>query len=183
MFNLVNRIIRTSLWLLALVLFTSGKSTGVLPGAKLEIGNYVINASGDLQKEFQGEIEFEEVIIKSIKGVEYSTLRLNLKNRLNGQVHSMQFLISKERKNKNNIREGVYRVGNHIEGFINCFDGVFGFANIKSFGELPFFANSGKIRIEHVGQDVLKGSIAVTMKNTNNNEINIQGSFSANKKK
>lgn len=183
MFNLLKRIFISTLWMIVLVLFTSGKSKSALVGSVLGNGNYSINTTGDIQRDFEGVIDFETVVVISSKGIKYSTLKLNLKNHENQQVHSMQFLISKENMGEQQITTGAYKVANDIDGFINCFDGVFGFANIRSFGELPFFANSGKIRIEYINQDVLKGTIVVAMNNAKNKKINIQGNFTANRKK
>ena len=181
--SLLKKLLKTSFWILLLTLFTSAKSAGILTDPPLEKGKYSIRASGDLQKVLKGTIEFENELITSIKGVEYRTLKLSLKNEEKNQNHSIQFLISEESKGKNSIGSGTYRIANHIEGFMHCFDGVFGFANIKSHGELPFFANSGKIIIEYKDQNILKGTIMVTMKNPDNKKINISGSFVANKKR
>ncbi|PCJ92842.1 MAG: hypothetical protein COA50_15020 [Flavobacteriaceae bacterium] len=167
---------------MVLVIFTSGTSKRKLIKSNLENGNYSISTTGDIQKKFKGVIYFETVDVTSSKGIRYNTLKLGLKNHKNHQMHSMQFLISKKTEKGQQIKTGTYKVANNIDGFINCFDGVFGFANIRSSGELPFFANSGKIKIEYISQDVLKGTIEVAMNNSERKRINIQGNFTANRK-
>lgn len=182
MYLLAIRIIKSTLLFALLILFTSGKSNEEVVNKLIKNGSYVIYTTGDVDKEFKGLVDFETNLISSNNGGSYNTLRLNLKGQTNHHGQFIQFLISKEHNEIGHINNGTYKVEKEIEGFINCFNGVFGFANGDSFGEYPFFANKGRIKIEYINKNTLKGTIFVLMRNADKKEIKIQGSFIANRK-
>ncbi len=177
-----HKFVRFFSWLFVFGLFFSGVDNSEVNRAFYLDGKYHLNTSGTLNKELVGDIAFEIAHKKSVKGKMYSTLQLNLKNSDDGIEHSMQFLISSVNKHKS-ITKGVYKVVNNIDGFINCFDGVFGFANVQLLGEEPFFANKGVITIYHLEDEKVQGYIDVKMQNQNKKYFKIKGKFQAYKNK
>ncbi len=135
-----------------------------------------LRISGDFNMALKGEVYFETALETASDGTPFSTLKLNLKN--HKESHSLGFFISKQNHSKQ-ITMGTYKVLEHIDGFLNYFDGVFGFAHIKELGELPFFAHKGKITIFHVGKDSLRGQLAVVLENPNGQRIDVTGNFTA----
>ncbi len=77
------------------------------------------------------------------------------------------------------IGNGRHEISGNIEGFLNYFDGVFGFANLNEFGELPFFAKNGAVTIDNIEDKILKGSINVVFENINEESVAIAGNFIA----
>jgi len=171
--------IKAGIWILIPLLFTSYISPRKIfeETVKLE-GSYDLRTTGKSNLELTGEIDFETTIETSNNGIPFSTLKLNLKNNKKEVVHSLGFLIS-EQNNSSQLKQGTYKVSRKIEGFLNCFDGVFGFANIKVLGELPFFARKGKITILQINDRRLRGNIDITMESPNGKQIHITGNFTA----
>lgn len=144
-------------------------------------GSYTLKTSGDFNKELAGIVDFETSIETSVNGSQFSTLKLNLKNKNRYPLHSLEFLISKQNK-ENRIPIGSYGIVHNIDGFLNCFDGAFGFANINDLGEAPFFAHKGKIIINKFSNNSMRGTISVSLKNLYGKRIYVTGSFIALKK-
>lgn len=144
-------------------------------------GQYTLRTSGDFSKELTGIVDFETSMETSVNGSLFSTLKLNLKNRGHAPLHSLEFLISEKNKG-NRIPEGSYGIIQDIDGFLNCFDGAFGFANINDLGEAPFFAHKGKIIINRLDKNGIRGAISVNLKNLYGKRIYVTGSFIATKK-
>lgn len=141
-------------------------------------GDYSLQATGNLNQKLVGVVNFETAIETANNGDTFSVLKLNLGNTEEELNHSMEFLIAKENRTKH-ISKGTYQVLRDVDGFLNYFDGVFGFANIDTLGELPFFAKSGEIRIESIDQDELVGTLRLLLKNTNGKSIRLKGNFVA----
>ncbi|MEL6918323.1 MAG: hypothetical protein AAFO99_11410, partial [Bacteroidota bacterium] len=164
--HLFTRVIKTVFLSLVLMVFTSYTPLDSALKHVLLEGTYSFRTTGDLQQGLQGRIDFEKGIEVSDDGVPFATLKLNLQNNEISSHHTMGFLISKENRFKD-ISEGTYNVKNSIDGFIPNFDGVFGFANVKRLGELPFFAYKGSITIDDIKEDTLNGSLRINMRNLN----------------
>lgn len=179
MSHLFNNMVRTVFCAAILLLFTSyGPVKNTLNESMLLEGNYTLKATGDFNLELKGEIHFETALKISGDGTPFSILELNLENDKKESRHSMGFLISEQNRPKG-ISEGIYKVPKDIDGFLNYFDGVFGFANIEGMGELPFFAQKGRITIHRIHESSLRGTIEVTMQNSNGKKVNVIGDFTA----
>lgn len=176
--KLTTKILKIFFGAVALMLITSLRPKDEVVPANF-FGEYILYATGDYDIKLNGKVVFEQTIETSVNGTTFSTLKLDLKNEKNG-LHHIGFLISKENKSKPlNFR--TYKVSKQIDGFINHFDGVFGFANINTIGKTPFFASSGKITIKQIDDRKATGYLEVTMYNSNHEKINVKGSFIANK--
>lgn len=175
--------VRLTVWLVMLFVFTSyispyEKNRDV---AFVE-GRYHLKTSDNEPMLLEGNIFFSTAISSSSKGKPYSIIKLDLENSGNSVVHSMGFMISKQNRNKE-IQQGKYKVPVKIDGFIKNFEGVFGFANIKEKGELPFFAEYGNIVISYIGPKLLIGNLKIKLKNAEGKHLNIKGEFTAIRKK
>lgn len=177
----IDRIGKIGLWAAILTLFTSytthGDTMQILAHNPIE-GNYAIVATGDFDVELTGGINFETALETAGDGTPFATLKLNLKGDDRESNHDLGFLISQQDRSEP-LTTGTYRVANRIEGFLNHFDGVFGFANVKKWGELPFFAQSGRISIRSLKGDYLQGSMEIVLRNANGKRINLRGNFTA----
>lgn len=160
---------------------SSGVGENNLGENTLLVGRYTLKTSGDFSEELKGTADFETSIETSVKGGLFSTLKLNLKNIEHAPLHSLEFLISKQNK-ENRIPVGTYGIVRDIDGFLDCFDGAFGYANISDLGEAPLFAHDGKVIIHRYDKNGVRGAISVNLKNIYGKRIYVAGSFIALKK-
>jgi len=140
-------------------------------------GKYALQSTGNLNQPLDGEIYFETAIATNRNSHKASILKLRLGSKDKNFTHSIEFIISKAKMNQ--IASGSYEVSQKSRGFLKNFDGVFGFANISSLGELPFFTKSGEVRIDFVDADIVKGALNVSLQNANGKSINLEGDFVA----
>lgn len=178
--KLTTKILKIFFGVVAFILVTSSSSKGEVVPVNF-FGEYTLHATGDYDIKLNGKVVFEQAIETSVNGTTFSTLKLDLKNEENG-LHHIGFLISKENESKP-LDSRTYKVSKQINGFINHFDGVFGFANINTIGKTPFFANSGKITIKQMDDRKVTGYLEVVMYNSNHKKINVKGSFIASRLK
>ncbi len=141
-------------------------------------GTYALRTAGAHDLELNGRINFESALEVTANGSYFATLKLNLESSSKDRRHSMGFLISKQDRAKP-IGAGTYRISRDIDGFLNRFDGVFGFANIEADGELPYFATRGKVGILRLTKNKLRGSIDIELENANGKQLIIRGDFTA----
>lgn len=180
--HLLIKSLKLGLWVVLALIFTSSSSIKEKHDNKmLAEGSYVLNIAGESELKLEGIINFETEIKRSSKGKEYTILKLSLNECQELPGHSLGFFLSKHYR-LTKIGNGRHEISGNIEGFLNYFDGVFGFANINEFGELPFFAKNGSITIDNLDDKKLKGSINVVFENTNEGSFEITGNFIALKK-
>ncbi|MFK5973076.1 MAG: hypothetical protein QM485_07325 [Flavobacteriaceae bacterium] len=164
--------------LMPLFLISSSKLDDFLEPAPSFEGSYSLWASGNLNQELKGVIRFETGVEMAGDRTSFSVLELKLNNDSDTIRHSMGFLISRQNQS-HEITIGTYRVAEDIDKLLSDFDGVFGFANVDIMGELPFFAQRGRIVITRLTQNVLEGSIMVTLRNSSKKTIKVNGYFKA----
>lgn len=177
------KIAKICVWVFVPMIFISGTKLNykTLEENNLFYGEYAFQVSGSLNQNLVGAINFETTTKTTVNGVIFSTVQLILDNDYQNVSHSMEFIISKENVS-GQISNGSYEVSRDFDGFLNYSDGVFGFANIDTLGELPFFTKNGKIEIEYLSDTILVGTLQVRLRNANNELINLKGDFVATKK-
>lgn len=151
---------------------------GYSPSNVLLMGEYDLQSTGNLNKNLTGDITFETSIEKTSSGTSFSTLNLKLHDGNSNDQHTMQFLISKENFS-NEMPLGAYKVTKDADGFLNYFDGVFGFADIKALGEFPLFAQNGEIKIKYIDAQMARGYMLIYLRNANGKSIRLEGDFMA----
>lgn len=145
-------------------------------------GTYCLKARGDLRTQLQGEVSFESVLEEQAYGRKYAVLKLHLTNAGTETPHSFGFLISRE-ATSSPFTVGTYKIARNIHGFLDYFDGVFGFANISSLGEQPLFTSQGWVTIEQIDAEALAGTLTISMLNEHGKSLDISGDFRATRKK
>ena len=140
------------------------------------VGSYSLRSTGTINSNFTGDIVFETSEHNSNENESFSTLKLKLVD----YNHSMDFLISKKNAS-HKISPGTYKVTNDSDGFLNYFEGVFGYANIDESGEMPFFTSEGEIKIKYIDSKTVHGFLKIDLDNANNESIHIEGNFIAKK--
>jgi len=177
--HIVIKSLKVGLWVIFPLIFITTNSTEIKSDKRvLAAGGYVLNIAGESELKLEGIINFETEIKRSSIGEEYTTLKLSLTDGKQLPGHSLGFFLSKHNQFVE-IGNGRHEISGNIEGFLNYFDGVFGFANVNEFGELPFFARNGAVTIDNIEDKILKGSINVVFENINEESIAITGNFVA----
>lgn len=171
--------LKVGLLVILALIFTSSNSIEEKSDKKILVGGiYMLNIAGEREIKLEGTLNFETAIERSSNGKEYSVLKLFLNDGQELPVHSLGFFLSKQYQSMK-IGDGRYEISENIEGFLNYFDGVFGFANINEFGELPFFAKNGAVTIDNIKDKILEGSINVVFENINKESVAVTGNFIA----
>jgi hypothetical protein len=180
--HIVIKSLKVGLWVILPLIFISNNKTEIKSDKMvLSEGSYLLNVAGQSEFQLQGVINFETAIKRSSKGKEYTILKLSLNDAQKLPGHSLGFFLSKQYHSKK-IGNGLHEISGNIEGFLNYSDGIFGFANINEFGELPFFAKNGSVTIDNFDDKIIKGSIDVIFENLNEANFKITGNFIALKK-
>lgn len=174
--------LKVGLWVILPLIFTANNSIEVDTDKKiLTAGSYVLTIPGANHLKLEGVINFETAKEPTSNGEAFTILKLNLTDHQETLGHSLGFYLSTQ-NNSMKKQYGQHKISGNLEGFLNNFDGVFGYANINHFGELPFFAKNGAITIDKLDDNILKGSINVVFENTNQDNFTITGNFIALKK-
>ena len=64
-----------------------------------------------------------------------------------------------------------------VEGFLHGYEGVFGYFINSEFGEKPFFAKNGFVRILSLDDDHIEGYMDLTLVNDHGKKIRISDTF------
>ena len=171
--------LKLGLWVILPLLLISFISRGLSNNhPDLESGTYQLNAMGAANTLLKGNIFFEQDEVISNKGRLLSTLKLHFKDNGDPGEIPIRFLISVD-TDKQTISAGKYNISRYISGFMNNFDGVFGYANLSMLGEKPFFTRKGQLIITEKSQDLVSGTLDVVLEDVNGKSLHLQGSFSA----
>lgn len=171
--------LKLGLWVILPLLLISFISRGLSNNyPDLESGTYQLNAIGAANTLLKGNIFFQQDEVISSKGRLLSTLKLNFEDNENSGELPIQFLISVD-TDKQTISTGKYNISRYISGFMNNFDGVFGYANLSMLGEKPFFTRKGELVITEHSRDLVSGTLDVILEDVHGESLHLQGSFSA----
>ena len=171
------------LFILSIVAITSLCISYVLPEKlmdeiSLEDGAYELTSSGELSLNLSGFAYLNTDDVISEDGSLYTTVKLELENEEEADKHFLDIYITDSGINQPFVKR-TYAISENIDGFINDFQGVFGFANIDRLGELPFFTKEGYISIFHSDHHRMAGNLKLTLMNTIGQTIELEGDFIA----
>ncbi len=141
-----------------------------------EPGHFEMVISGTDELYLSGRVLLETTGRISGNGNRYPEIRLRLKG--DGAVQNNfidLFLATPEVSYP--LSGGTYTVTENVKGLFRDFDGVFGFADLDQFGEIPFFSKQGKISIVVANNKLLLGSLKMELGNTLGEVIEIEGNF------
>lgn len=183
MFHDTFKSLKFGFWiLLPLLLISNNKVEFEAKGPSTMGGSYELHATGALEQQLNGLVYFKSEQQATSQGIPFSTLTLKFDDVAPNHYHDIEFLIAKQNQS-HMISKGTYEVTRNVEGLLDNFDGVFGFANIKALGEKPFFAYKGKVVITQFSNTGLQGYVDVTLKCTKGRKLYIKGSFNATRQK
>lgn len=137
----------------------------------LELGNVLVNNVYLIP----GKVDFKLGIELGENGDKFKRLNLVFTNTDTERKNSLELVLRSKYKIQGDEEE-IYKI-NHIDGFLDGFEGVFGVYTHDDFGEMPFFANKGFVRIESLNENNVQGYLDLTLKNNNGRTIRISDSF------
>lgn len=118
-------------------------------------------------------IDFEMDMGEIDSVVKYKKLTLLFSDEEN---HGTIELVVSAKNGNTDFSEGDFIV-QKIDGFLNGFEGVFGYFTHKDFGEKPFFANSGFVKISRLDNNHIQGQMDITLVNDYGRTIRISDTF------
>jgi len=179
MYTFTLKTMKIGFWIvLPFLLISNAKIDPLTVNATVLEGAYDLQFSGATQKHLEGSVSFETKFIYEGDNASEPSLLLKFWNKDENAAHFIEFMIAKHEREER-ITTGTYNVNKKINGFLNDFDGVFGFANIKNLGEQPFFSHSGKIVITKSTDRGLIGHIRVSLTDMQGRVIWVKGNFHA----
>ncbi len=178
MYHYILKSLKISFWILVPLLFISNSKVEPLMIPNNFEGSYSFESNGAIEHSLQGKASFSTNTKSSNNGTPFSTLSLKFVNNQKSLEHTIQFIIS-EQNRSDAVAAGKYGIKDNIDGFLNNFDGVFGYANINELGEEPFFTTMGKVDINRIGKDDLEGHVNVTLSDNDGKKIILKGDFHA----
>lgn len=178
MYHYILKSLKISFWILVPLLFISNVKVEPLTIPNNFEGNYDLKATGAIEQSLEGKVSFKTYTESSDNGTPFSSLSLTFVNEEHGFEHELEFIISEQNESEV-LGTGKYEIKDNIDGFLNNFDGVFGYANIKIIGEQPLFTTMGKVVITRIGKADLKGYADVTLRSNDGKELMIKGDFHA----
>ena len=172
--------LKIGFWFLIPLFFISNSDLEPIAMAKDTHDVLAMRVNGAFQELLNGRVTFETSKGVAGIGTPYSSISLKFKTKDQNQEQLMGFVIQKQ-ANAKGLTVGEYELTKNIKGFLNNFDGVFGYADIKSLGEKPLFAKKGKLVITQIDADNIRGYLNVRFNdNANNgNELFVKGNFHA----
>jgi len=178
MIHLIGKSLRMVFFgIIPLLLIGSGANTDSAY-TKLENGVYQFKFSGLVNYSCTGMASFQNKVKKDVLGNNIISLELSFKSRCNSDLELIEFIISPKSIGANGISAGIYKIKN-LEQLINRFNGIYGFADLRSLNELPFFVKNGSITVNEIKADRVVGSLKIRFENADEESLYIQGSFNA----
>ncbi len=141
-------------------------------------GTCQLKSTGAVNTVLHGEAAFIQDEVISHNGSLLATLKLNFMAGKDASDYPIQFLISVDTDHRA-ITTGKYNISRYISGFIDDFDGVFGYANLSMLGETPFFTRKGQLVITDKSEDAINGTLDVVLEDVQGKALHLQGNFSA----
>jgi len=178
MYHYILKSLKVGFWILAPLLFISNAEVVPIELVDNTKGSYYFSAEGAIEEALQGKVFFRTSTESTNRGIAYSSLSLEFVNQEARDPHSIQIIISKH-KQLQTFKTGKYHVTENIEGFLNRFEGIFGYVNMNALSEQPFFSNKGTVVVEQISKNDVRGNINVAFMNNNGERIRIKGDFHA----
>lgn len=144
----------------------------------VDTGDYKLTTKGATQLELQGKVAFNQLEEISNDGKMLSVLKLNFREAGKSDGLPIQFLVS-VKTDKDDIAEGKYAISRYISGFASEFNGVFGYVNLGILGEQPYFSRTGHLLITDKRDELVEGTLDVTLEDVQGHKLKLEGSFSA----
>jgi hypothetical protein len=156
----------------------AGGSKGDVDRFKVESGTYSFSFNGELSFRLEGVATFENRIEVDKFGDTINKLLLRFTSIDDLEMQKLEFIIASNTKKHHGVSVGVHKIKN-LDCLFNSFNGVYGFADLGSVSELPFFIKSGDINITESYSNHVDGKLQVQLENANGESLNVKGPFIA----
>jgi len=176
-YKLPFRIIIFGLSIVALLMFSSGSMVKAKVPS-IDEGQFLLSAYGVANQDICGSATFSQKINEDRRGHESSQVWLRFDFSTTANHNSIEIVLSNSKIKDIEVGRS-YKFDNRSQLYAD-FDGIYGFADIATIDELPFFAERGTLTILAVEGNLIKGAINAEFKNASKGKIVFQGSFNAN---
>lgn len=139
-------------------------------------GDFELVVSGSNELYLKGSVLLDASSRISEKGTSYPEIRLRLIGEDGNHSNFIDLFLATPDLSYP-LKGGTYVITENVKGLFRDFDGVFGFADLDHFGEMPFFSKEGKITIVEADDELLLGSLKMELGNTQGQLIEIEGNF------
>ncbi|WP_157486416.1 hypothetical protein [Maribacter forsetii] len=146
--------------------------------SRLDNGSYSFNVEGKLNFHLDGAAAFQSRTEVDKLGHRTDKLLLSFTTCNDEREQTLEFIIASKAKGKRGIQAGKHKIKS-INRLMNSFSGVYGFADLGSVSELPFFIKSGDITITESFSNIVDGKLEVQLENAEGEVLLINGSFNA----
>ncbi len=169
---------KTAFWFFMPFLFISNPDMDLNVPSNGNPQGFVQYTNEPFEELLEGNATFEVKTGATDQGATYSSISLRFDDEGKGQEHMMGFLIKKT-DSQEQLAIGEYRLSGHINGFLDNFDGVFGYADAKSLKGGPLFMEKGKLVITRMDEFNIYGYLDVVFMDNSNGELFVKGDFRA----
>lgn len=169
---------KIAFWFLMPFLFISNSDIDPNMASSVKLEGFTHYANEPFEQLLKGTATFEANVGTTDQGTAYSSISLRFGDEGKEQEHIMGFLIKKMNSQKR-LAIGEYVLSGHINGLLNNFDGVFGYADTKSMDREPLFMKKGKLVITQIDEFNINGYLDVVFMDNSNGELFVKGEFQA----
>jgi len=160
------------------LMLLAGTSKENFDTPRLDNGTCSFKVDGELSFNLNGAATFENKTEVDRLGYKTNKLLLHFTSCNDKEMQILEFIIASDKVDKLDVQIGKHKIKdlNHL---INNFNGVYGFADLGSVSELPFFIDSGDITITEFFSNNVDGKLEVQLVNAEGVFLKIKGSFNA----
>ena len=145
---------------------------------QVESGTYSLEVNGNSILNLNGTALFHAVQTTTVDGDTKYKMKLSFSDNPYHDDNSMTIYFTDPRWT-GSLEKGTYYISENITGFMDNFEGVFGFADFKPLGELPYFARKGRIKIHSSDEDEIAGWLDLVLSNNEGELLEVSGKFAA----
>ncbi len=145
---------------------------------EVESGTYALEVNGNNFLNLNGTALFHTVQTTSEGGDVRYKMKLSFSDNPYHDDNGMTIYFT-DPNWTGSLEKGTYYISENISGFMDNFEGVFGFADFKPLGELPYFARKGRIRILESDKDEIAGWVELILSNNEGEMLEVSGNFAA----
>lgn len=176
------RTAKTGFWFLIPLFFFTGAQNAVVDNTEIDVndGEYHFKVSGNNEFSTIGNVVLHEFEGNGSISSQFGNIELEF-YQADGAIPYKLGLVLTKKLNQQEAFNGVLQVNEKSFGYTLKSEGVFGFCDHRALGELPFYTQSGNVRIIEDNTAHMTGLVNLTLVNFVGDQIEISGSFSAKK--
>lgn len=177
MIHIIDRSLRILLLgIVPLILLVSGSDT---EGERLVLkeGTCQFKILGKTNLDLTGVAMFKSISENEGRDILRNMLELTFEFNSETSKELIRFMVP-QKLGQQNVEVGKYRIKS-VKGLLNDVEGTYGFTDLGTQSELPYFVNRGAINILKSDDNGLVGSVEMEFRNTEKEILHVEGFFNA----